>query len=109
MHNSIESQLRSALSAYEIGDFTNAEIILTKILLAHSQVPLAFHLMGLIRASQLKHHEAIKLFKKGIELDPNDALLFYNLARALQDAGADQESLQYHQNAIKLSLRLHDG
>ena len=103
MNNPLESMINQAILAFQSGNLNSAEILLNRVLAAHSQNLPALHLLGLINASRSKHKEAAELFKRAIRLNPNDPSLHYNLAKALQESGADKESLPHHKKAVELN------
>ena len=109
MNSPLELMLQQAVQAFQSGNFNTAEVTLSRILLAHSKNLPALHILGLIKASQSKHKEAAELLKRAVRLSPNDPSLQYNLAKALQDAGADKDSLPHHKKAIGLSPNNHEA
>ena len=109
MNSPLELMLQQAVQAFQSGNFNTAEVTLSRILLAHPKNLPALHILGLIKASQSKHKEAAELLKRAVRLNPNDPSLQYNLAKALQDAGADKDSLPHHKKAIGLSPNNHEA
>jgi tetratricopeptide (TPR) repeat protein len=95
--------INQAIQAFQIGDLNSTEIILNRVLAAHSKNLPALHILGLVKASQSKHKEAAELLKRAIRLNPNDPSLHYNLAKALQESGAHKESLPHHKKAVELN------
>ena len=95
--------IHQAMQAFQSGNLNSAEIILKRVLAAHTKNLPALHILGLIKASQSKHKEAAELLKRAIRLSPVDSSLHYNLAKALQESGADKESLPHHKKAIELN------
>ena len=95
--------IHQAIQAFQNGNLNSAEIILDRVLAAHSKNLPALHILGLIKASQSKHKEAAELLKRAIRLNPSDPSLHYNLAKALQESGADKESLPHHKKAVELN------
>ena len=109
MNNSLESKIRQAVQAFQAGNLDAAEIILEKILRKDSRNLPALNILGLIKASQSKPKEAAVLLKKAIGINPSDPSLRYNLAKALQESGADKESLPHHKKAVEFSPHDHDA
>ena len=109
MNNSLESKIRQAVQAFQVGNLDAAEKILEKILRTDSRNLTALNILGLIKASQSKSKEAAVLLKKAIGINPSDPSLRYNLAKALQESGADKESLPHHKKAVEFSPHDHDA
>lgn len=107
MNNSLDSKIRQAAQAFQAGNLDAAEIILEKILRKDSRNLPALNILGLIKASQSKPKEAAALLKKAIGINPSDPSLRYNLAKALQESGADKESLPHHKKAVEFSPHDH--
>jgi tetratricopeptide (TPR) repeat protein len=103
MNNPLETMINQAIQAFQSGNLNSTENILNRVLAAHSKNLPALHILGLVKASQSKHKEAAELLKRAIRLNPNDPSLHYNLAKALQESGADNESLPHHKKAVALN------
>lgn len=103
MNNPLELMIQQAIQAFQSGNLNSAEILLNRILAAHPKTLPALHILGLIKASQSKHVEAAELLKKAIKLNPIDASLHYNLAKALQESGLDKESIPHHKKNLELA------
>jgi tetratricopeptide (TPR) repeat protein len=61
------------------------------------------HLLGLIRATQSNFKEATDLLSKAALIDPQDAFIQYNLAKALVDSGDIKGSIPHHKMTVELS------
>ena len=103
MNSPLELMINQAIQAFQSGNLNSAEIILDRVLAAHSKNLPALHILGLVKATQSKHKEAAELLKRAIRLNPSDPSLHYNLAKALQESGADKESLPHHKKAVELN------
>ena len=103
MNSPLDSMIHQAIQAFQSGNLNSADIILNRVLAAHSKNLPALHILGLVKASQSKHKEAAELLKRAICLNPNEPSLHYNLAKALQESGADKESLPHHKKAVELN------
>jgi predicted O-linked N-acetylglucosamine transferase (SPINDLY family) len=95
--------LQQAIQAFQSGNYERADSILVKVIKADSKNLPAFHILGLIKASQKKYKEAIELLGKAVKLDPNEPSLRFNLAKALMDSGAYMESIPHHKKAVELA------
>lgn len=93
--------LGQAIGAFQSGNTQSAETILKRLLQVDSKNIPALHILGLIRASQDNHVEAVKFLKKAAALEPSDPSLQYNLAKALSSAGNEKEALIHHQRAVR--------
>lgn len=63
----------------------------------------ALQLLGVIRARQGNSAEAIRLFGTAAAVDPASNFAHFNLAKALSDAGREQEALTHHERAVTLA------
>lgn len=95
--------LQQAIQAFQSGNLSGSEVILKRVLAAYPKSLPALHILGLIKASQSKHVEAAELLKKAIKLNPTDASLHYNLAKALQESELDKESIPHHKKNLELA------
>ena len=101
MNPQFQSMLGQAIEAFQSGNIQSAEITLKRLLQVDSKNIPALHILGLIRASQDNHLEAVKFLKKAAALEPSDPSLQYNLAKALSSTGNEKEALIHHQRAVK--------
>jgi predicted O-linked N-acetylglucosamine transferase (SPINDLY family) len=95
--------LQQAMQAFQSGSFDGAELILKRVLQVDSKNLSALHILGLIKASQSRFKEATDYLAKAAKIDPNDATLQYNLAKALSDSGNNKEALSHHKKAVGLA------
>ena len=94
--------LQQAMQAFQSGNFDRANSILVKILQNDSKCLPALHVLGLIKASQENYKEAADYLARAVRLNPSDASLQYNLAKALVDCGLNKESITHHKKAAEL-------
>ncbi|MBU3540596.1 tetratricopeptide repeat protein [Polynucleobacter sp. UB-Tiil-W10] len=102
MNSQYQLMLSQAIEAFQSGNTQSAEIILKRLLQVDAKNVPALHVLGLIRALQDNHVEAVKYLKKAVALEPSDPSLQYNLAKALSSIGNEKEALIHHQRVIKL-------
>ena len=95
--------LQQAIQAFQSGNFDRADSILKRVLEVDSKNLSVLHILGLIKASQLRYKEATDYLSKAARIDPNDPSLQYNLAKALSDSGSDIEALTHHKKAVELA------
>jgi predicted O-linked N-acetylglucosamine transferase (SPINDLY family) len=101
MNPQFQIMLGQAIEAFQSGNTQSAEIILKRLLQVDSKNIPALHILGLIRASQDNHAEAVKFLKKAAALEPSNPSLQYNLAKALSSSGNEKEALIHHQRAVR--------
>jgi predicted O-linked N-acetylglucosamine transferase (SPINDLY family) len=99
----LQSMLQQATQAFQGGNLDTAELILKRVLQVDSKNLPALHILGLIKASQTSYREAIDFLSKAARIQPKDASIQYNLAKALSDYGLDKESIPHHKKAVELS------
>ena len=102
MNSKFQLMLGQAIESFQNGNTTSAESTLKRLLQVDSKNIPALHVLGLIRASQNNHLEAVQFLKKAALLEPTDPSLQYNLAKALSSTGNEKEALIHHQRAVKL-------
>jgi protein O-GlcNAc transferase len=103
MNPQLNFMLQQAIQAFQNNHLERADSILKKVLQADSKNLAALHILGLIKASQGKFKEAIELLTKAVRINPNEASIQYNLAKAMVDFGANQESIPHHKKAVELA------
>ena len=75
----LKKDIQFILDLYKTGDFVKAEQVAKKILINNSKVGFIYNLLGLILTKQNKIDEAADYYQKGINADPNFAMLYNNL------------------------------
>jgi len=103
MNPQLQTMLQQAIEAFQGGNFGSADSILKRVIAIDSRCLPALHILGLIKVSQSKFSEAAKLLGKAALLNPEDASIQYNLAKALVDSGAINESMPHHKKAVQLA------
>ena len=102
MNPQMQLIIQQAIGAFQHGDLDKADSILKRALLAEPKSLPALHILGLIRASQSRFQEAADLLGRAARINPNEASIQYNLAKALVDSGADREALPHHKKTVEL-------
>ena len=102
MNETLEPLIHLAINAFQDGDFEGSETALVKALQIDANCLPALHILGLIKASQNEHEAAAEHFRKACVINPEDASIQYNLAKALSEVGGDKESIRHHEKAIQL-------
>jgi len=103
MNPKLQPILQQAICAFENGNYESAHSILKRALQIDSKNFMSLHLLGLVKVSQLKHKEAIDYLARAARIQPNDASIHYNLAKALADSGSDLVALMHHKKAVTLA------
>lgn len=103
MHPQLAIDLQQAIQYFQNGKLGEAELLLKRVLLIDSKCLPALHILGLVKASQGNHAEAVNFLKKAVRIEANDASLQYNLANALAEAGLDADSLPHYKKTIDLA------
>ncbi len=99
----LQSMLQQAIQDFQGGNLNGAELTLKRVLQIDSKNLPALHVLGLIKASQASYREAVDFLSKAARIQPKDASIQYNLAKALSDCGLDKESVPHHKKAVELS------
>ena len=102
MSQQLQNILQDAIEAFNSGDLKKSEKLLSQYV---KKAPAEFdpiHLLAVVYAFNLKHYEAIKYYKRALNLNPRDAQALSNLATSLNVIGNHQESLEAQEKAIKL-------
>ncbi|WP_216176279.1 tetratricopeptide repeat protein, partial [Polynucleobacter sp. AP-Feld-500C-C5] len=103
MSHQLQLMLQQAIQAFESGNLDSAEIILKRVLQVDSKNLPALHVYGFIKASQFNFREAADLWIRATRINPNDAFIHYNLAKALSDSGNDIKAIAHHKKAVELA------
>jgi len=103
MNHQIQLMLQQAIQTFQSGNFDESDLILKKILQIDSKNFQSLHIIGIIKASQSKFGEAVNYLTRAARIQPNDASLQYNLAKALSDSGNDKDALAHHKKAVTLA------
>lgn len=109
MNPQIQLMLQQAIQAYQSKNYERADSILSRVIKEAPKNLPALHILGLIKASQEKFKEAADLLGKAARLNPNDASIQYNLAKALVDSGLVAESIGHHKKAVELTPQNPDA
>ncbi len=102
MNAKIQLMLQQAIRAFQSGNFASADLILKKCLQVDTKNFQALHILGLIKASQSKFREAADYLARAARIQPNDASIQFNLAKALTDSGNDKDAITHHKKAVAL-------
>jgi len=103
MNSQINALLGQAIHHFEQGNLDAAQQVLSRVLQMHAKNFDALHILGVIKGLQNDQQEAIRLFKKAITIDANNNFVQFNLAKALNEVGKDEEAMPHHKKAVQLA------
>ena len=101
--------LQQAIQAFQAGNFDIANSILKRVLQIDKKSHIALFILGLIKAMDGDFKEAAFFLSKAASINPNDASIQYNLAKALSDNGKDKEAIPHHIKATILDPSNQDA
>lgn len=100
---SSEEFLIKAKNSFKKNLLQESKNYLNKILLLEKERNIeALNLMGIILGRENNLIGARNFFDKAFKIDPNNHLLYFNLARILSDYNFDLEALNYYSRAIEI-------
>jgi predicted O-linked N-acetylglucosamine transferase (SPINDLY family) len=99
----MDDLLRQAITAFEAGNFNACELALEEVLKAEPKHLSALQIYGLVKASQGQHQAAVSFLQQAVQIDPQDAGLQFNLAKALSESDQEQAALAHHELATQLT------
>jgi predicted O-linked N-acetylglucosamine transferase (SPINDLY family) len=102
MNPQLQLMLQQGIQAFQDGNVDSADSILKRVIQVDAKNLPALHILGLVKASQEKFEEAANLLARAARIEPNDASIRYNLAKALADSGSDREAIPHHKKSIEL-------
>jgi len=109
MNPQVDAMIGQSVQAFQSGNLLGAESILMRILHVYPLTYPALQIMGLVKASQGNHLEAIKYFKRALKIDSSDPTLIFNIAQALISCERAEEAIPYFERFTKLSPNNADG
>jgi predicted O-linked N-acetylglucosamine transferase (SPINDLY family) len=102
MTSQINLLLQDAINNFKRNNFSEAKILLLKILDVEPQNFDSLNIIGVINGIENKHIDAINFFKKAQKIRPNYNIINFNLGKALSEIGNELEAIKYYKIAIKL-------
>ena len=88
-------------------DIINAEKNLIKIIKKFPNLQILYDLMGTILIKKKKFKEAIKYYKKALDIDPKYISSILNMGTVLQKIGENEMALEKFLSALKLDKNLY--
>jgi len=102
MNSKINLLFQNVIQNLKNNNFTEAKILLLKILDIESQNFDALNQIGVIFGIENNHIKALNFFKKAQKIRPENNLINFNLAKAFSESGNDLEAIKYYKIAIGL-------
>ncbi len=102
MNWQINSLLQDAINNFKRNNFSEAKILLLKILKIEPKNFDALNITGVINGIENNHLEALNFFKKAQKIRPDHNIVNFNLAKSFSEIGNDLEAIKYYEIAIKL-------
>ena len=99
----LRQDLNAAMAFHKKGQLQEAERLYQTIISAEPNHPDALHLMGVLLSQRGDCERAIRMIRKAIQIVPNSAILYNNLANAFAHAGRLNEALDTYQKALNLT------
>lgn len=100
--------LRVALNAFNSGNLKEAENILSNKKITNLDCDFdILYLKAIVIASQNRHKEAVKYYRKALDLRPNQASLLSNLGSSLNLIDNHNEAIELFEKALKIDPTDH--
>ena len=80
----LKKKIQILLNLYKSKNLSEAELLNKELISAHPNVVNLYNVLGLILTEQKKINEAIVCYKKGINIDPDYAVIYNNLGSSYQ-------------------------
>ncbi len=94
----LKIKIQLAVDLYRSGDFEKAEGICNQLISENPKNVFLYNLLGLILVGKNKIDEALNTYQKGINLDPNQAMIYNNIALLYTNNKIDNEKAEYFYN-----------
>ena len=76
----LKQKIQEAVNLYKSGSLIKCEKFTKNLIKMNPEVVFLHNLLGMVLSAQGRTEEAVKSYKKGIEIDPNFAIIYNNLA-----------------------------
>ena len=91
----LKIRIQLAVDLYRFEDFEKAEGICNQLISENPKNVFLYNLLGLILVGQDKIDDALNSYQKGIDLDPNNAMLYNNIALLYTNNRFDNKKAEY--------------
>jgi tetratricopeptide (TPR) repeat protein len=105
----LQKEIESILYTYKSGNFLNAEKKCKRLIKSYKKQPFLYNLAGLILSAANKTDESLKYYFKGLDLDPNYAIIYNNIGLLFFNKGGDyniEKSKNFYEKSISLDKKL---
>jgi tetratricopeptide (TPR) repeat protein len=103
--NQLPALLQKAAAHYQAGEWSAAELVLTRIFSAQPRHADALHLMALVRAGQDRHSDALPFFERALTAAPQNVEARSNMGNSLWLLGRRDEAVRAYQASIRANPR----
>ena len=107
----LKEKIQEAVNLYKSGSLIKCEELTKRLIKINPKVVFLHNLLGMIFAAQNRTDEAVKSYEKGIQVDPNFAIIYNNLALIYynrRSIGKDSESnIEKAELLFKKSLQVN--
>tara|TARA_B100001250_G_scaffold136967_1_gene117292 strand:- start:3020 stop:4603 length:1584 start_codon:yes stop_codon:yes gene_type:complete len=115
--NDLKQKIQAAVNLYKSGNFVKCQEITKKLMVLNPNVVFLYNLMGLVLTALNKNDEAIDVYNKGIEIDPNYAMIYNNLGTIYYKNNSPIKSFEtnikkaeeFYKKAIKLNSNIPEA
>jgi len=87
--------------------YKDAESLWKDTLKKNPEAGLAHHNLAKMRQEKGRREEAIRHYRKAMELLPGDMLVPYNLANTLREQGNPQQAIEYYKKSLEINPRFY--
>jgi len=101
--------LQKSLEQLQSSNLVSAEDYVNKALKIQPMNFDGLHILGVIKGMQGNPQASIKALRAASEIKKNDFSVQFNLAKALMEVGAHEESLKHHRKALSINPRNIDS
>ena len=97
----INQQINKIINLISLGDFQDALTLGRSLEESSEKNPNVFSIMGMLTLKLGAYEDAVRYHKKVVEIRPNCALSFYNLANSLNLTGQQEAAISNYKKAIR--------
>jgi predicted O-linked N-acetylglucosamine transferase (SPINDLY family) len=105
----IAARIGEALELHQHGQLMRAEQIYREVLAIRPDHAVALHLLGVVAAQTKNPQQAVDLITRAIAIDPNNAMMHFNRATALQELGQLPAALASYDRALAIDGNLAEA
>ena len=105
----LQKEIESILITYKSGNFLRAEKDCKRLIQSYKKQPFLYNLAGLILSASNKTDESLKYYLKGIDLDPNFAIIYNNIGLLFFKKGGEdniKKAKKFYEKSISLDKEI---